>query len=414
MFDAAKSLSRPLRKTVPGRRLLHRLDVARVSAHAVESFDRPSWLYRSGAAIPDAAIHFRTPRAVTDSDLLLGERLIGAYHLAIGAGPSASGMWTQDVFLDRQRELTDALDRRDPRLLAERLASMFRSDFVIGMAGGSLGLGSQSRWQRRFSRLFFLNKLAALAESLGAARLENPEQGGLGLAFVDGGERLIDDTEAALGVSLDFPEVGAAYGIQLAGRLLTSDQPDQVYAAARLRDAIRAYLAERQGPLHIVEIGGGYGGMAYWLNRMMAPRYSIIDLPVVNVMQGYFLAQALGHAVVSLYGERAATIAILPTHALSALESPVDVVANKDSLPEIPREAATSYLAWIEASCDGLFYSYNQEAAAVFEGAPQNVVPELIAPMAGFERLRRDPSWLRRGYAEEIYRVTPSASLGGR
>ena len=56
------------------------------------------------------------------------------------------------------------------------------------------------------------------------------------------------------------------------------------------------------------------------------------------------------------------------------------------------------------ANCDGIFYSYNQEAAAPFDGEPQNVVSEVVARLGGFTALRRDPSWLRRGYVEEVYR----------
>lgn len=56
----------------------------------------------------------------------------------------------------------------------------------------------------------------------------------MGLAFASRLERLIVDTEAALGASVDFPNVGAAYGIDVGGRLITSDSPDQMYVAARV------------------------------------------------------------------------------------------------------------------------------------------------------------------------------------
>lgn len=43
--------------------------------------------------------------------------------------------------------------------------------------------------------------------------------------------------------------------------------------------------------------------MAYWLLRMSNLRYTIVDLPLINVLQGYFLSQALGPSKVSLHGE---------------------------------------------------------------------------------------------------------------
>jgi hypothetical protein len=55
-------------------------------------------------------------------------------------------------------------------------------------------------------------------------------------------------------------------------------------------------------------------------------------------------------------------------------------------------------------------YSYNQEAAAPFDGVPQNVVCELVEQVGGFRRVRRDASWLRRGYVEEVFLPTSAAA----
>ena len=281
---------------------------------------------------------------------------------------------------------------------------MFRSDFVLGLHAGSLGTGPQSRIGRRLSWLSTLSKLASLAESQGCAPVENPEQGPVGLAFADGGiETLMKKLEATLGISLDFPEVGAAYGVIAAGRMITYDTPDQVYGARRLLDAIDTHLHKTEQPPRIVEIGGGYGAMAYWLQQMRALPYVIVDLPIINVLQGYFLAEALGHTRVSLYGEPMAAVTITPDHALGEIQTPVTVLANKDSMPEISRPALVGYLTWARSVCQGILYSYNQEAAAPFDGSPQHLVSDILAGIGGFTRIRRDPSWLRRGYVEEIY-----------
>ena len=370
---------------------------------AIQTFDRPGWQYGFRGTIPSLDLHFRPAQPVTEADIALCKRLITAYALAQADGSPASGMWAHEVFQDRQRELAYGLRAGDGELLAERLASMFRSEFVLGMASGSLGVHESSLVGNRFWGHLTLKKLAALAESQGTARAETPEQGGVGLAFLGGVEKLVADTETALGASLDFPDVGAAYGIEVDERLISSDSLDQIYAAARIKAAVRTHLPGRDSPLRVVEIGGGFGAMAYWLLQMMDLSYTIVDLPIVNVLQGYFLAQAMGADGVSLYGEERQGIKILPTHALSDIELPFDLLANKDSLPEIPCDAALDYLRWARIGCDGIFYSYNQEAAAPLKGVPQNVVPTLTAQLGGLERLSRDTSWLRRGYAEEVY-----------
>ena len=43
----------------------------------------------------------------------------------------------------------------------------------------------------------------------------------------------------------------------------------------------------------ICEIGGGMGGAAYYAARLGAAHYTLIDLPVMNALQGYFLPASL-------------------------------------------------------------------------------------------------------------------------
>ncbi len=373
-------------------------------ARALEAFDRPSWLYRSRGLVPRGTLYFRSPQPVTESDLALCQRLVDAYRLAQREAPSQQGVWSHSVFRGRQRGLRQALERGDTATLAKLLASMFRSDFVLGMADGSLFSEGHSGPAARLSWLRTLNKLAALAESLGTARVENPEQGGVAIALANGVEDLVGKIEAQLGLPLDFPEVGAAYGVMAGKRLITPDSPDQLYAAVRLRDVIETYSPRISRPWRVVEIGGGYGGMAYWLLQILDARYVIVDLPLINVLHGYFLSQALGVAEVAFFGEAPAKVTIVPGHALASVEGPFDVLANKDSFPEIPGQAARDYLRWARSECTGLFYSYNHEAAgAPFGGSPQIVVSEVLSEVGGFTRVSREASWLRRGYVEEVY-----------
>jgi hypothetical protein len=395
-------------RRVVGRRVGPALGWART----LENFGRPAWLYRLGGAAPTGEQRFRPARAVSDADLELCQRLVAAHRLAQAEAPPPSGMWSHSVFDERQRRLREALGRGDPRAVAELLAAMFRSDFVLGLAPGSLGRERRPGPLARLSWLSAMDKLVALAEALGTVRTENPEQGPVGSALRGGLDELVAAMEDRLGLSLDFPPVGAAYGVVAGGRLITPETPDQVYGAARLRDVIEAYLPPADEPPRIVEIGGGYGGMAYWLLQMVDARYVIVDLPIVGVLQGYFLAQALGHDAVALHGEPPARVTIVPNHALASVQAPVDILANKDSLPEIPLDAAVGYLEWARSACRGAFYSNNQEGAAVFDGVAQNVVCELVERVGGFTRVRRDASWLRRGYVEEVYLPVADASAG--
>jgi hypothetical protein len=384
-------------------RAAQRVGLTPFNRMTLEMIRRPEWLYRGRGRIPRGPLEIRPAAPVTDGDLALCERLIAAYHTAIGGNSPAdqtSGMWSW-IFDQRQQGLAGALDRRDASDLASQLASMFQQEFMVGISYGNLIRDAESGLGARLWSLKTLDGLVSLAEALDVAPAENPEQGSLGLAFEGGLEGLVAAIEGRLGASLDFPAVGAAYGIRAGSALIPPEWPEQIYAASRLLDAARPH-----GPASVVEIGAGYGAMAYWFLRLRpsTERYWIVDLPIVNVLQGYFLSKALGPSQVALYGEPPAQLTVVPNSGLHAIETPYDVLVNKDSMPEMPEQVMLDYLSWARTACEHLFFSYNQEASADFEGQRQQRVSSGVARTGGFTRVRRDPSWVRRGYVEEIYK----------
>lgn len=387
----------------PARRAASTIGVSYVNWKNAETLRRPEWLYRARGVLPRGDLEFREPLLPGADDIALCERLIAAYHRAaeVRAAEPSQGMWSW-IFEVRQRALAAALERQDPCVLAELLASMFRQEFMLGLAPGNLVSHSGSRVGRRIWWVKSLDSLQSLAEAVGVVPAENPEQGSLGRAFECGIEALVESLEAQLGYRIAFPNVGAPYGIAAGSRLITVETPEQIYAAERLADAIR--LTGTVGR-QVVEIGAGYGGMAYWYlqSHPEVERYSIVDLPATNVLHGYFLAKALGPDMVSLYGERQAKVVVLPDSALASVSAPCDVFVNKDSMPEMPEKAMLDYLRWANANCRGVFYSYNQESSAQFAGQPQNIVSVAMRQFSDFRLIRRDASWLRRGYIEEIY-----------
>jgi hypothetical protein len=376
------------------------------------SVRRTKWLLNR-KRLPIARIDALASTPVSQDDFALCQRIIDAYQRVQETrnGKSADdGMWAW-IFDSRQELLAETLARGDERILAELLAGMFDEDFVLGMAAGPLI--RQTRSNRICSRAWeikCLDGLASLAEVAGVVPVEALEQGHAGLAFKRGLPDLVASMESALGVPIGIAEVGAACGLKVGERLITPDTPDQIYAALRMSDAIDVHLRSEPSTLTIVEIGGGYGGMcSAFLNKHPDPRsYTIIDLPIVNAIQAYFLSKAIGADRVSLYGEQPRQVRVLPDFAIEELETPVDVVVNKDSLPEMPAKAMRRYLEWIGQECRGLFYSYNQETAMEFMGERQGIVHEAIHDLGSLRRIRRDRAWLREGYVEEIY--VPSGS----
>lgn len=368
----------------------------------------PQWLSGPRTAIPARAIVFSPPAAPSDSQIELCRRIVSAYGAAAREDPdNLSPIWRGKV--ERYYgALRRTLVAGDPRALGEQLRWLFRRPFLAGI---STPIDYEDPGAYRYWALLIYDRLVSLAEALGVLRTECPNQGLTGRAFAEGIDDLPARIEAALGISLDQPRVGAPYGILLGGRMITRETGVHLHAALCLREAIDTHL--RRSPaeeLRIVEIGAGFAGAAMWYLRLPQRRkgsYTIIDLPLMNAFQAYFLGEVYGADALQLYGEKenGAPIRILPPQALRGRQAPVaDVVFNQDSLPELNEPAAREYLAWIQSHVNGLFLSNNQEAAAPVEGIAQLVVAELAAGCHGLTRIERRPSWVRRGYVEEVYR----------
>ena len=304
-------------------------------------------------------------------------------------------------------------ESRRPDHLATILASMFREGIVYGLASGNLIEHSFSKLGSKIWSLKYQDNVVSLAEYLGVVRAESTQQGVKAYGLKDGLAAVVAKIENALGISMDFPDVGAPYGVKANRALITMEHPEHIYVALRIHDAIRDYLGEKDGSrLDLMEIGGGVGDLAYWivkLQQIAIRTYTVIDLPIVNVMQGYFLSKALGASRVSLYGEPAregAMMVILPTVAINSITNQdFDVLINENSMPEMSEEIVENYVRFAKNHVTGIFFSYNHEAYSVVYGKPQVLVPEVVARVGGFQRLSRNASWVRSGYVEETYKI---------
>ncbi len=211
---------------------------------------------------------------------------------------------------------------------------------------------------------------------------------------------------------MSFPDIGAPYGIKAANSLITMEHPEHLYVALRINQAIRDYLKDKDNqPLNLVEIGAGFGGLAYWimkLGKIKVNNYIILDLPLINVLQGYFLTKAFGASAVKLYGEaagNATTISILPNFAIEKeVVNDIDVLINENSMPEMSEAIVQKYIMFARKYLSGLFFSYNHEAYSIVYGKLQVSVPEVVDSVGGFIRISRNASWVRSGYVEEVYK----------
>jgi putative sugar O-methyltransferase len=367
--------------------------------------------------IPKVEEAFSVAQASPDEAGIV-DRVIEAYHRALADDPRRKDrkldIWSQ-LATHHHREILELLERRDVRGVTEYLREAHAKDLTFGITQGS-HTTEQLRTRadaRELVLLQYLDRLTSLAEYLGVLDVESPEQNGQwGENFQIDPDTLASRISAAIGIQMATgPVIGSYFGIKTKEGVVTGRDVCALYAALRLR-----VIAEDLGlqNAEICEIGGGLGGVAYYAALLGIGRYTIIDLPLVGVLQGYFLLRALPNLKICLYGEREspdAAVFLLPTFCFDRPDRQYDILLNQDSIPEMHPDYSLGYLRQARKNVRHAFLSINQEARAPqSEGVCQTVVRELVKEVGGYRQVNRSRHWLQAGYVEELYRVGGESS----
>ncbi|MBV9858666.1 MAG: putative sugar O-methyltransferase [Alphaproteobacteria bacterium] len=125
-------------------------------------------------------------------------------------------------------------------------------------------------------------------------------------------------------------------------------------------------LAARNGGFNVLEIGGGYGALAYWFKTAFPHcSYTIVDLPESLLFSSLYLRLsrpdlAMGWGVDPVpYGVR-----FVPNYMAQRLQEPVSLVINTLSMSEMSRLQVDTYLSLMKAhwlSGEGFFFEQNQD-----------------------------------------------------
>lgn len=351
-------------------------------------------------------------RPAADDGML--ERIVAAYRLASAAererGVVRDGPWSR-IRSQHMGELVALLTAGHREPLAEYLRELPSRPAGHGFFQGRLTLDdiTRDRQQERGRLLWIMDSVCGLAESLGLLGVVCPEAPPTIPVAPPGVEELVARIERATGLPLSVPEVFAGlHGIVVGQGVVHVRSVCAVYAALR----IRAVLADRAGrslaECSICEIGPGVGLVPAALGRLGAGRMLLVDLPELNAIQAYFLAQTLPGHRLSLFGEPPATdgpvVKISPDFEFLTADLPrCDLVFNQDSLPEIDLDGVHRYLERI-GRITSYFLSINQETRVPI-GTPLagGFLPSLVREGHSLRPLERMPSWCRAGYLEELF-----------
>jgi hypothetical protein len=158
-----------------------------------------------------------------------------------------------------------------------------------------------------------------------------------------------------------------------------------------------SYYAKRVSDLvsgSVVEIGGGFGGLAFHLFRDLGFKASYInfDIPPANLVSKFFLMNVFPEKKFLLYGENKAEydIAIMPHYAIrSCPPKSCDMVFNAHSLAEMGTEQMNEYMSQIDRISKKYFLHFNHDCQAFDKTRPRGELMDLNS--------LRPPGWKKVG-----------------
>lgn len=317
------------------------------------------------------------------------ERLVDSISEEIEIIPS--GQW-DDIFDAHQSEALNYIKIKDYLSLENMLINPLTNDLMYGFDNLSKSLRSPFRLETTSESMVAADHFVALAEYLGVINYISPE----GLSNP---RKRKTDIEAVINKiiakifktrSFSFPNpYRGEKGISTQFGIASLRVPSAIYQALRI---------SKYGD-NICEIGPGLGRTAYFATLLGVKKYTLVDIPVSSLVQGYFLLASQVETKFIFNGENESDYGLhfkTPSTFLSSSER-YDLVLNVDSLTEIGIDAARAYLKEITNRAE-YFLSINHEENEFSMRELSTEFPEL-------QLVERSRSWVRPGYVEELYKI---------
>lgn len=346
-----------------------------------------------------------SPAVSEPQDEQLVKRVMAAYRRAIGKFTPTDGFWDQWHYA-LKRPIHDALSGTDlvaaTKVLRDPASTSFfwGFDAIASCPEGDTEphelvlsrLNRQMDWRQLYAH-WISDSLVSFSETIGARRAAYPEFD-VDTTLADriapfDADAVLDEIEQELGMPVTFPNpYPNELGLVSKRGIIGFRSVQSLYQGWRI-----AQLARGQQNFRVIEIGAGLGRTAYFARQFGVSDYTIVDIPLTNAAQGYFLGRLLGDDNVSFGGEPLrGKLQIIPNTEVDSLDGYYDLVVNVDSWTEMPKEVAQSYWHFARRRSNAVL-SINHEFNA-------HTVRELYRTDSAV-RATRYPYPMRRGYVEE-------------
>lgn len=271
-----------------------------------------------------------------ERDLKLSADIIDTYHRMRSeqkdqSAPYRTGEMWGDIFAKEKKDFYFPLINHDIPQFAKQLANFFRTSAIVGLWEGGPWEGAD---------------YPPLMES------EKRQ-----IHFIEGTLRNLECWQVLMQDSLNavaLPNVGNPFAIEHDGAFISTAQLKLHYHASQVMNLV----TDIKNPV-VVEIGGGFGGIGYYLFKMgFEGTYIDLDLPETLVLAIYFLSRSFPKSRVTtrvgsdniLASElQPGSLVLGPNYMLPKLpDQCADVVVNTRSFSEMERDTLQEYMRQID------------------------------------------------------------------
>ena len=303
---------------------------------------------------------------------------------------SPTGQW-EEISNTHQIPIVNYLNENDYESIKKMLSNPLSNDLMYGFDNLANSLRSKFRIETVTENDLAADHFFALAEYLGIVKYRSPES-------------LISPIRESVEISPIIEEI--IQKVFKKNILFPNIYPGEKgiitkfgIATLRVPSAIYQAIQTKKYGEKVCEIGAGLGRTAYFANLLGVKKYTIVDIPIPSLVQGYFLINSLPDVKFSFTGSDSINKGIelrVPSDFFNSNEK-YDLVLNVDSLTEIGKDDAIRYFKEIKKKAK-YFLSINHEYNLF-------TISELAFEFPEFKLISRSRSWIRPGYIEELYQI---------
>lgn len=352
----------------------------------------PNVKHRLQKELPDVDVQFRPIRGSFENDVLIAERILRAFNKA---REDEHKNMTGDIWDRIQAHHSDFYAiYHDPVKVVEYMNNMNQKNITMGISSSTLVEYQDMKKDpivRKGFGVFIKDVLVCFAEAVGAL----PYNLDANYLYKDG-NNLLGCIENKIGIKIVPSDIeGGLYKLKLNEKFFVHRDFWSVYLAWRIHNLVGSSAS-------VAEIGGGLGAVALHAGQFGIKDYSIYDLPIINLVQAWYLIKS-GENVV-LYGEEGSGVNILPYWSFKNGKS-FDLTLNADSFPEMDESIVIDYLETIKKNSKLLLNINTEWAGEYGEGRKHVIVQDVVKKVGGFNLMSRFPTWFYRNYVEELYTI---------